>query len=338
MVSDKVAREPAVPATGKEPDASNASHSKPVRMQTQPQPQLLIVDDNPTMIQVMARMLQRQGQLRFATTGAQALQLMQLNPPDLVLLDAEMPGMSGYEVCEAMKAYPELKDVPVIFVTGHSDAEAELRGLTAGAVDFIAKPVHEALLLARVRTQLRIKSLTDELRRMATTDALTGVFNRRHFDESLQREWQRARRTGCPLSLLMVDVDHFKRYNDTYGHPAGDACLKSVGLVLQEVARRSIDVVARLGGEEFAILLPDTDLQGAFDVGAAAVQKMRELVIPHAASLTASHVTVSAGVATSAQGTHDDEGTDGLMARADAALYAAKSSGRDRCMAERLAP
>lgn len=293
-------------------------------------PSLLIVDDNPSIIQVIGKMLAGVGHLRFATRGDQALQLMRAALPDLVLLDAEMPGMSGYEVCAAMKADETLADVPVIFVTGHGETESEVRGLEAGAVDFITKPVHQALLLARVRTQLRIKSLTDELRRMATTDGLTGLINRRHFDELLRREWQRALRAEAPLAMLMVDVDHFKRYNDHYGHPAGDACLQAVAQALQTVVLRGGDVVGRLGGEEFAVLLPETDEVGAQEVARHAVQAVRALELPHAASATANHVTVSVGVASAVPLSCPFTDVGALMQAADQALYAAKAQGRDR--------
>lgn len=296
---------------------------------------ILIVDDNSAMIQVMAGMLKGVAQLRFATRGGDAMEQMARSIPDLVLLDAEMPGMSGYEVCAAMKGDARLANVPVIFVTGHGETESEVRGLEAGAVDFITKPVNAALLLARVRTQLRIKSLTDELRNLATTDGLTGVSNRRHFDELLLREWQRCARSATPLSLLMVDVDHFKRYNDHYGHPAGDSCLKALVQVLLSAGQRPGDLVGRLGGEEFAIMLPETDAAGAQEVAERTVQAVRMLGLPHAASLHADHVTVSVGVATRSAHAQsqaepvDDEDLWGLVGRADKALYAAKNDGRD---------
>ena len=294
-------------------------------------PSILIVDDNATMIQVLSGMLKGVAQLRFATRGQDALDLMARSVPDLVLLDTEMPGMGGYEVCAAMKADPRLADIPVIFVTSHGETEAEVRALEAGAVDFITKPVNAALLLARVRTQLRIKSLTDELRNLATTDGLTGVSNRRHFDELLQREWQRCARSAVPLSLLMVDVDHFKRYNDHYGHPAGDSCLKAVARALLSVAQRPGDRVGRLGGEEFAVLLPDTDAAGAMDLAERALQAVRALRMPHAQSPHTDHVTISVGVAThrAQGGSLGDGAPQKLISQADKALYAAKNGGRD---------
>ena len=295
---------------------------------------ILIVDDNTGMVQLMARMLKGVARLRFATRGDEALKLMRESAPDLVLLDAEMPGMSGYEVCEAIRADATLADIPVIFVTGHGETDAEVRGLEAGAVDFITKPVNEALLLARVRTQLRLKSMADELRSMATTDGLTGLANRRHFDELMRREWQRCARTGSSIALLMADIDHFKRYNDSYGHPGGDACLQAVAKTLTLVARRPADRVGRLGGEEFVVLLPDTDVAGGQEVAEHAVKLIQALALPHVASLTAEHVTISVGVAVCTgqdMARHDPQS---LYSAADHALYAAKAQGRNRWAAE----
>ena len=295
---------------------------------------ILIVDDNTGMVQLMARMLKGVARLRFATRGDEALKLMRESAPDLVLLDAEMPGMSGYEVCEAIRADATLADIPVIFVTGHGETDAEVRGLEAGAVDFITKPVNEALLLARVRTQLRLKSMADELRSMATTDGLTGLANRRHFDELMRREWQRCARSGSSIALLMADIDHFKRYNDSYGHPGGDACLQAVAKALTLVARRPADRVGRLGGEEFVVLLPDTDVAGGQEVAEHAVKLIQALALPHVASLTAEHVTISVGVAVCTgqdMARHDPQS---LYSAADHALYAAKAQGRNRWAAE----
>jgi len=302
---------------------------------------LLVVDDDPGMIQVMGRILSGLGQLSFATSGAAALKQVNERPPDLILLDTEMPGMSGYQVCEQLAAEPRLRDIPVIFVTAHKGAEFELRGLELGAVDFIAKPISEPLLLARVRTQLRIKRLTDELRHIATIDVLTDLANRRRFDEVLAVEWKRGLRNGDSLSLLMVDVDHFKLFNDRYGHPAGDACLRTVGQALAEACRRPGDLVARYGGEEFVVLLPQTSCPGAEQVARRVLEAVSSVRIPHQASPTADHVTVSIGISS-----HDEQSAvrttpvladvGGISTRtqselllcADHALYAAKAAGR----------
>lgn len=305
-------------------------------------PSILLVDDNPGAIQLMGRLMSGLAQLRFATSGAVALEQMKHAPPDLVLLDAEMPGMSGYQLCEAMKAQPALAHVPVIFVTAHSGPQFELKCFELGAVDFIAKPISEPLLLARVKTQLRIKRLTDELRSIATIDALTELRNRRTFEDLLQVEWRRCLRAGEPIGLLMVDVDHFKMFNDCYGHPAGDGCLRSVAQVLAAVTQRPGDVAARYGGEEFALLLPNTPRAGAEHLAQRLLDAVEQLGMPHEASPTASHVTVSVGL-----GCYDgdsacwiDPSPDSrfassppftaadLVGSADKALYSAKRAGR----------
>lgn len=311
--------------------------------------QILLVDDDPATIQVLAQILSDVGNLRFAVCGEDALRLARASVPDLILLDAEMPGMSGFLVCEALKADPLLADVPVIFISSHGEPEFELSGFELGAADFITKPVSPPLVLARVRTQLRVKHLADDLRSIAATDVLTGIANRRHFDASLEREWRSARRSGDALALLMVDVDHFKSFNDRYGHPAGDACLRSVAQAMLYASLRPTDLVARYGGEEFVVLLPRTSRSGAEHVARGILDVVEGLAIPHEASVTALCVTVSIGVAS-----YDDDsanwvppspdsrfaddscarcGSIDLVQAADQAMYAAKRSGRRRACA-----
>ncbi len=305
---------------------------------------ILVVDDDPSSIQLMARILAGVGNLRFATNGEDAVRLVRESPPDLVLLDAQMPGMSGFKVFDVLKADHAMSGVPVIFVTSHSETPFEVSALEMGAVDFIAKPVQAPLLLARVKTHLRMKQMADELRRNATTDGLTGLANRRSFDEILQREWQRSRRHGSPISLLLLDVDHFKLYNDRYGHPKGDVCLQQVARALNDTVRRTADFVARCGGEEFAILLPQTSRQGALAMAERALESVAAMGIVHEASTSHRLVSVSIGV-----GCYDSESEafadpasnarlrnetnivwseSDLVLAADKALYAAKGAGR----------
>jgi diguanylate cyclase (GGDEF)-like protein len=305
---------------------------------------ILLVDDDPSAIQLMGRILSGVGQLRFATNGEDALRLARASQPDLILLDAEMPGMSGFQVCAALKAEPALADVPVIFISSHSEAAFEVAGFKTGAADFIAKPVSAPLLLARVKTQLHLKHMADELRRISTTDFLTGVANRRGFDDLLEREWLRARRAGNPVALLLIDVDNFKLYNDHYGHPSGDVCLRSVAQALADLCHRPADLVARYGGEEFVLLLPRTPRGGGEHMARRILDAVAALGIPHETSPTARHVTVSVGVAC-----YDDASacwtspsadfrsvdrvgarcsTTDLLQAADRALYAAKHAGR----------
>lgn len=307
---------------------------------------VLLVDDDPGTIRLLGRILVNLGEVRFATSGEAALRLARESAPDVILLDAQMPGMCGFEVCRALKADPLLADVPVIIVTSNREPAFEVAGFAIGAADFIVKPVNASLVLARVQTQLRHKRMADELRRIATIDVLTGVSNRRRFDESIAREWRRARRSSEPLALLMIDVDHFKAFNDCYGHPAGDACLRSIAQALVAVGPRAADLVARYGGEEFVVLLPQTPRAGAEHVARAVLVAVAKLAIAHEVSPVASHVTVSVGIGCldekSACWSHTGSGLpllDDLAARctpldlvraADQALYVAKRAGRGR--------
>jgi diguanylate cyclase (GGDEF)-like protein len=291
---------------------------------------ILIIDDDPASIQVLARLLgemDEMGELRFALDGEEGLALARQAAPDLVLLDAGLPGLDGFEVCRRLKADADLASVPVIFVTAQHDTATELAGLSAGAVDCIGKPPLAPIVVARVRTQLRLKQLADELRRAALTDALTGLANRRRFDEQLEREWLRAQRQGAPLSLLMIDIDHFKAYNDRLGHRAGDACLREVAQAIAAQARRPGDEAARWGGEEFALLLPATDEAGARFIADSLVAAVVELGLPHAgSSLCGGRVTVSVGGCTQ----RTPGSAAALVEGADQALYLAKRRGRAR--------
>lgn len=293
---------------------------------------ILLVDDDPLIIRSIGRILSTVAELRFATNGEAALRLAHESMPDLVLLDSEMPGMNGFQVCRALKSDPETADVPIIFVTSHSDTEMHIAGLEAGAVDFIAKPISEPLLLARVKSQLRIKRLTDDLRNATMLDSLTQIANRRRFDERLTREWLRSARTNESISVLMVDVDHFKRFNDTYGHLAGDVCLMQVAEALRSSCQRPADLAARYGGEEFSILLPGVAMDGAQHVANRILKALKVLALPHANSPTAAHVTVSIGI-----GYFDRVLQSGnereLLAASDKALYAAKGAGRAQAWA-----
>lgn len=300
-------------------------------------PSLLLVDDDPTLIQLMGRLLGDLGRIRFATSGEAALRQAHAERPDLILLDAEMPGMNGFDTCVALKAAPDLSDVPVIFVTSHTDLDHEMLGFSVGAADFIHKPVSEHILRARVTAHLRLKQLSDELRRMANTDALTELPNRRAFDAALAREWARSLRDTQPLCCLMVDVDHFKAYNERYGHPAGDTCLNDVAQALRGALLRPTEMVARYSGEKFAVLLPNTTRDGGCLVAERLLQAVLELHLPHEGRVADGIVSVSIGVASSEE-SREQQGNAAagepdsadLMRRADRALYLAKQHGRAR--------
>lgn len=289
---------------------------------------ILIVDDTPENIEVMARALGDDYRIRFATSGVAALNLVQEEQPALILLDLMMPGMDGYEVLERLKEDGLTRDIPVIFVTARNDMESETHALEAGGVDFITKPVNPAVVRARIKTHLTLQAQKDFLRSLAFIDGLTGLANRRRFDEALDLEWRFCKRHAAPLVLLFLDVDFFKRYNDHYGHLAGDDCLKQVAAVLSQQFRRPHDLVARYGGEEFVCLLPESDL-GAIKAKAQALcDAVAAQGIPHETSDAASVVTISIGMAVMVPNDGNEAGD--LVAMADANLYAAKEGGRNR--------
>lgn len=307
---------------------------------------VFVVDDDATVLAALVTILQPAFEVRVARNGSDALRLIRQEPPDLVLLDVNLPDLSGLVVCRRLKDDPLTAAVPVVFLTAHADEQTEVEGLDAGALDFIAKPPRGPAVLARVRNLVRMKLLAERLQREAQTDALTDLANRRRFTVALRTELLRVRRQGQPLSLLMVDVDHFKAYNDHYGHLAGDEALRQVGRILREVVHRAGDLAGRLGGEEFAVLLPDTDEAGAQRVAQTILATIAAAGIAHAASDSSACLSVSIGAATNpaappsiqrepeAAAWSGKRVEDDLLARADAALYAAKSQGRNRVCRE----
>jgi diguanylate cyclase (GGDEF)-like protein len=308
-----------------------------------PARRVLLVDDDPMMLRLLGQMLSHHADVSVATSAAVALRLMRVCAPDLVLVDVEMPGMSGQALCREIKADALLTEIPVIFVTNHHDPCFEASCFAIGAADFIHKPVQGQVLIARIDTQLRLRQQAEELRLVARLDPLTQCANRRVFDELLQLEWSRMQRNALPLSLAMVDIDHFKLFNDHYGHPAGDTCLQAVAEVLRAGAARSSDLIARYGGEEFVILLPETDGAGVGRVAEQLLKRLRAATLQHAASPSASTVTVSMGLSTFAPTAAfiarrtdppppDLPASADLIATADRALYRAKEAGRDRAI------
>ena len=296
--------------------------------QTTPKPLILIVDDTPTNIQVLAESLRADYRVKVATSGQAALEIVARDNPDLVLLDVMMPGMDGYDVCRRLKQQPETQNIPVIFVTARTETVDEELGLNLGAVDYIAKPFHLAIVKSRVRNHINLKLKTDLLESLALLDGLTNIPNRRRFDEALEQEWKRSVRTGTPLSLIMSDIDFFKRYNDNYGHGMGDICLKQVATALAAAITRPSDLVARYGGEEFVALLPETDAEGARLIAERFRSNAEALQIPHERSDASRWVTVSVGVASLIPKAED--AFQELMKQADHMLYRAKELGRNR--------
>jgi diguanylate cyclase (GGDEF)-like protein len=294
-------------------------------------PMVVIIDDAPANIRLLNACLVEEYAVHFATSGAAGIGIVRSQSPDIVLLDVMMPKMDGYEVCAALKAYPETRDIPIIFVTAQGEGHDEEKGLSVGAVDYIIKPFIPAVVKARIRIHIELKRLRDLLQHQSSTDGLTGLANRRAFDESLNREWSRGMRSGLPLSLAMIDIDFFKGFNDCHGHLGGDECLGRVAqALLTAVPRRDGDLVARYGGEEFAVLLVDTDSEGARTVSERLRSSVTDLAIPHGRSPVAGIVTVSIGAASVVP--DSGHAPTHLIAIADGLLYRAKEEGRNRVM------
>jgi diguanylate cyclase (GGDEF)-like protein len=305
---------------------------------------ILLVDDSRVARELTANYLHEMGHpVVQAADGPSALERYASEPPDLVLLDVEMPGMDGYQVARRMRDR-DAQDhwIPILFLSGRVADEDIARGIEAGGDDYIAKPVSPIVLRAKLKAMHRITDMQSRLREVTTQlqhvnrelvalsslDGLTGIANRRAFDRALELEWQRGRRSAKPLALIMGDVDFFKRYNDTYGHQSGDACLQAVAAALAGSAARAGDFVARFGGEEFVVLLPATGLPAAAQIAEQLVEAIRALGLVHANSEAAPHVTMSFGVSACVP---DPAFTaERLIEAADAALYQAKSNGRDR--------
>lgn len=294
---------------------------------------ILVVDDEPANIELLAGIFEDEHEVLFATNGKRALDLAASARPDVILLDVMMPGTDGFQVCEWLKSERATANVPVIFITGVGDTEGEARGLELGAVDYVNKPINPPVVRLRVQHQIELKRARDQLTRMAVTDGLTGLANRRQFEETLERENARLARTQGELSVILMDIDYFKPFNDTLGHVRGDDCLREVARVLEEVISRSSDLAARYGGEEFGCILPDTPLEDAEQVAERVRAVIEDLAIPHPGSEVADHVTASLGVAS----LHCQPRQSALrvVARADEQLYRAKAEGRNRvCAAE----
>jgi len=294
---------------------------------------ILVVDDSPDNLEVLATRLRFRGyEVETASSGREAIEKVYQAPPDLVLLDVMMPDIDGYEVTRHIKSDPELPFIPVILVTARDSTQDKVAGLDAGADDYLTKPLNFPELEARVRSMLRIKELqheleekNKELEQLSISDGLTGLYNHRHIQEVVHEEYERARRTGEPLSVVMLDFDHFKRVNDLYGHQVGDRVLQEMAEILRKTARE-IDKLGRYGGEEFIAVLPETDAESATTFA----ERVRERVERHPFAVGRAEplqLTISAGTATYPYPGVYNPRT--LIQRADQALYAAKRAGRN---------
>jgi diguanylate cyclase (GGDEF)-like protein len=299
----------------------------------------LVADDDRGAIAILSKAIRGLGlDLTVAHTGTAAWEhLTSGAAPGLVIMDWMMPGLDGPEICRRIRQHPALRATYVILLTSRDHRADVITGLDAGADDYIVKPfdleelrarVHVGQRVARLQQQLahqidELRAARDELARAVSTDALTGLASRRSWFDTAATELQRARRHQRPLGLLLADLDHFKRVNDTFGHDTGDRVLKAFANVLRQECRRS-DVVGRLGGEEFALLLPETTLATAREAAARIVNRCRGLLVPSPSGPVC--CTCSIGVTEAAP---DEQGVEAMLARADQALYAAKHNGRD---------
>lgn len=295
-------------------------------------PTILIVDDETANRHLLADLLKDECRILMAKDGISALQRVSEENISLVLLDASMPDMDGYEVLRRLKTNEKTADLSVIFVTAQTDEEDEERGLLLGAVDYIAKPIRPLLVKARVRNHLKFARQRKLLEQLSMQDGLTGIANRRCFDLAIERALLQSKRSGDSLGVAMIDVDHFKAYNDYYGHAAGDEALKQVAFVLSSSMKRPYDLAARYGGEEFVLLLPGIDHIDAV------LEQLRiaiiALGIAHSQSTVAEVLTISCGALVKTA--QDDVSLSNILQGADAALYEAKHQGRNRVIIGQL--
>lgn len=287
---------------------------------------ILIIDDETANHIFLTNLLGNEYDLILAKDGRSGLRKAKEHLPDLILLDIIMPDISGYEVLEALKKENETLNIPVVFITGLNSSDDEIRGLSSEAADYINKPFVPEIVKLRVRNQIRIVNQLNTISRLSCTDQLTCIPNRRGFDTQIEREWGRTMRENLPLSILLIDIDRFKEYNDAYGHQQGDEALQTVAEKLAESLGRASDLAARWGGEEFAVLLPNTDLTGALRVAEQLRAIIEQTPIP-LVSGELTWTTVSIGV-NSVLPAHDSLIED-FVAKADKALYTAKKSGRN---------
>jgi diguanylate cyclase (GGDEF)-like protein len=285
---------------------------------------ILIVDDVPTNVQALALLLKEDYIIKVATGGMRALELANQEPiPDLILLDVQMPDMDGYDVLQLLKEKSDTAKIPIIFVTGKDSIEDEEHGLQLGAVDYITKPIRPSIVKARVKTHITLKQQHDQLVGMATHDQLTGLYNRHYLSDTLSKKVSQSIRHHEALSVIMIDIDHFKNVNDTFGHLTGDKILKDVGDVIQGSARKE-DIAARFGGEEFILVLDNCSLKDAI-IKAQHLREKIEVLSPEDIAISASF-----GVA---QMDESIKRYEDLLKNADLALYRAKEEGRNRVIA-----
>jgi diguanylate cyclase (GGDEF)-like protein len=289
---------------------------------------ILVVDDEKSNLMVLNGILSRDYTIFTAKSGEDALSRVAEDPPDLILLDIMLPGMDGFEVLKRLKSSPDTRGIPVIIITGLNSETDEEKGLLLGAVDYITKPIKNGIVIARIKTHLQIVHQIRLIERLGLVDPLTDIPNRRCFDDRMSIEWRRSVRDKKPIAFMMMDVDKFKTYNDTWGHPQGDVLLKTISRIFSSVARRPGDLSARLGGEEFGVLLPDTELEAALKVAEEIRSRVENSRIPIADGKTETRTSISIGVVSVVP--NKDMLVADFISAADKYLYAAKENGRNR--------
>ncbi len=305
---------------------------------------VMVVDDSRSQRLVIQQYLEPlKCQVVLCGSGQEALSTIADTTPDVIILDVEMAGLSGFETCRALRGFLQNDWVPIIYLTGRSSPDDMVEGLEAGGDAYITKPVNEAVLRAMVQAMLRISSIQQELieankklDEIAYFDVLTQVMNRRGYEDIYERLWNDHKRRKQSLCVMLLDIDHFKTYNDHYGHIAGDQCLRQVAKTIKSALKRPIDVIARYGGEEFVILLPDTNLEGAQSVAQRIIEALTQAAIPHEHSSCAKHVTVSIGIAECTDISKSQLSQSDLIQKADEALYQSKEQGRNRATCANL--
>jgi diguanylate cyclase (GGDEF)-like protein len=289
---------------------------------------ILIVDDDQITLLLLGELLCKEHELHFAATGDKAIEMAIAENIDLILLDIMLPDTDGVTICRNLKKNAQTTNIPVIFISAKTETDDEVRGLEAGAVDYITKPISAPKIMARVNTHLELKRYRDLLEDLSNIDGLTGIANRRRFDAVLAHEWSRSIRARAQLSLILIDIDHFKEYNDLYGHAAGDSCIKKIAQALRRGLLRTTDLAARYGGDEFACILPETDAPGAEKVARMLHKSVERLKIRHVHQAAGGMVSVSMGIATAKPSAGTQMLT--LIEAADGRLYDAKNEGRDQ--------
>ncbi len=306
--------------------------------------EILVVEDSATLRQSMKKLIEKIGhKTLFANSGEEALQMVGICNFDLVIMDVEMPGLDGFETTSLMREALDGRWVPIIFATSHTSDESVLAGIEAGGDDYLIKPLSRCLLEAKIKAMHRIAEMQNQLTRLNTElaafsqyDDLTQLLNRHTFIEKASQSMKEARRHTKPCALLMLDVDFFKQYNDSYGHVSGDECLRQVAGAIQQAAKREIDIVGRYGGEEFIIMLPQTDRDGALLVAQNIISYLEQLAIAHNDSAVSDYVTISIGIEITKPTLQST--LDNLILTADKNLYLAKEQGRNRVIATNQVP